>query len=130
MPAEPDDVRVDGEEPAAESFRFPAEAERPAGPPSDAEELWGVRPEEARGRNLFELDINLPVSSIREPIRDCLEGGADQHELVVDAVNRRGRKFSCRILVSPLVAADDRRTGVILLMEPWAGEGEATPDGA
>jgi len=69
------------------------------------------------GRSLLNLDIGLPVAQLRDAVRPCLSGDHEQRELVLDAINRRGKKMKCRITCSPLVAASKKREGVILLME-------------
>jgi two-component system CheB/CheR fusion protein len=84
-----------------------------------AEDLWGLRPDEAEGRSLFSLDIGLPLEPLRNVIRPCLSGEADHQEIVLDAVNRRGKTIRCQITCSPLIA-DGMRDGVILLMEEVA----------
>ena len=81
-----------------------------------AEDMWGLRAEEARDKNLLALDIGLPVDRLRKPILDCLAGFAVS-DVVVDAVNRRGRPFACKVVISPLEGRDGHRPGVILLME-------------
>ncbi len=80
-----------------------------------AEEFWGVQPAEARGKSLFALDIGLPMDRLRPAMRACLESdGQRQEELVVDAVNRRGRTFKCRIGCAQLRDARGQASGVIL----------------
>jgi two-component system CheB/CheR fusion protein len=69
------------------------------------------------GRSLLNLDIGLPVGQLRDAVRPCLAGDHDHQELVLDAINRRGKKIKCRITCSPLVSASKKREGVILLME-------------
>ncbi len=39
-----------------------------------AEDLWGLRPDEVRGRNLLNLDIGLPVEQLKSALRACLSG--------------------------------------------------------
>lgn len=39
-----------------------------------AEDLWGLRSDEVQGQSFFNLDIGLPVKSLRRPIRACLAG--------------------------------------------------------
>jgi two-component system CheB/CheR fusion protein len=82
-----------------------------------AEDLWGLRPDEVQGRSLLNLDIGLPVAQLRDVVRPCLAGEKEHMEVVLDAVNRRGKKIQCRITCSPLVAASKKREGAILLME-------------
>jgi len=84
---------------------------------SRAEDLWGMRLDEVQGRSLLNLDIGLPVAQLREIIRPCMSGEQDHQEIVMNAVNRRGKTIQCRITCSPLVSAAKRREGVILLME-------------
>jgi two-component system, chemotaxis family, CheB/CheR fusion protein len=82
-----------------------------------AENLWGLRSEEVRGQSLFGLDIGLPVEQLREPIRNCLAGEFNRQEIVIEAINRRGRTIQCRISYNPLIGHERERQGVILLME-------------
>jgi two-component system, chemotaxis family, CheB/CheR fusion protein len=82
-----------------------------------AEDLWGLRADEVRGKGVLNLDIGLPVGELRNLIRPCLSGESDSHEVVLDAVNRRGKKIKCRVTCTPLVASNKKREGVILLME-------------
>jgi two-component system CheB/CheR fusion protein len=81
-----------------------------------AEDLWGLRADEVQGRGLLNLDIGLPVAELRTVIRPCLSGEVDQQEVVLDAVNRRGRQIKCRVTCSPLVSGK-KREGVLLMME-------------
>ena len=83
-----------------------------------AEDMWGLRADEARHKNFFSLDIGLPVGNLREPIRECLSGDADFAEVVVDATNRRGRAVRCKVICSPMRDQSQNHHGVILLMEP------------
>lgn len=80
------------------------------------ENLWGLRTEEVAEKSFFNLDIGLPVDQLRETIRACIAGD-DHLELVIDAVNRRGRSFRCQVICTPLVGPDQERQGVILIME-------------
>lgn len=85
------------------------------------ENLWGLRTDEVAGQSFFNLEIGLPVDQLRETIRRCMSG-ADQLEITVDAVNRRGRSFRCHIICNPLIGADQIHQGVILVMEEWQHE--------
>ncbi|MBE9110798.1 PAS domain S-box protein [Nodosilinea sp. LEGE 07298] len=83
-----------------------------------AQDLWGLRPEEAVGQNFLNLDIGLPVEQLRRPIRDSLtlsEGNAV--EVMLDAVNRKGRNITCRVTCTPLMSSDHKAQGVIVIME-------------
>ena len=82
-----------------------------------AEDLWGLRADEVRGKSFLGLDIGLPVGELRPMIRACLSGDADSKELMLDAVNRRGKKIHCRVACTPLVSASKKRDGVILMMD-------------
>jgi two-component system, chemotaxis family, CheB/CheR fusion protein len=81
-----------------------------------AHDLWGLRAEEVSGQNLLNLDIGLPVRELEGPLRACLSGQSPREELVVRAVNRRGRSLMLRFLCSPLSLAKDGQGGAILLM--------------
>jgi len=83
-----------------------------------AEDAWGLRTEEATGKQFLNLDIGLPVMVLRQPLRDCL-AGTPSTTVTVDAVNRRGRPIRCEVTCTPLEGVDgvDGPRGVILMME-------------
>jgi two-component system CheB/CheR fusion protein len=82
-----------------------------------AEDLWGLRAEETKGQSLMNLDIGLPVGQLRAPIRACLSGEAQQQEMILDAVNRRGRSIKCHVAVNPFKNPQGNTQGAILIME-------------
>ncbi|HEX6420081.1 MAG TPA: PAS domain-containing protein, partial [Acidimicrobiales bacterium] len=78
-----------------------------------AEEMWGLREGEAKGVSFFALDFGLPTGQLREVVRSCQAGAAGQL-VEIDAVNRRGRAFTCTVQCSALGPKGD---GLVLLME-------------
>ncbi len=83
-----------------------------------AEDLWGVRADEAKGRHFLNLDIGLPVEQLRLPIRASLLGESPYPEVLLQATNRRGRAILCKVTCTQLRASTTRDIqGVILLME-------------
>jgi two-component system CheB/CheR fusion protein len=82
-----------------------------------AEELWGLREDEVRGKHLLGLDIGLPTERLKAPMRACLNGTKNHVTVAIEAVNRRGRPISCEIIVTPLLTRLQAIHGVILLME-------------
>ncbi|MEO6055310.1 MAG: PAS domain-containing protein [Gemmatimonadales bacterium] len=93
-----------------------------------AEDIWGLRADEALRKNFLNLDIGLPVEQLRAPIRACLSRESDFLDLSLMATNRRGRQIQVRVTCTPLGAgpaagpADDPR-GVLLLIEELDGHG-------
>src|SRR5215203_3238645 len=81
-----------------------------------ASELWGLRIEEVLGQHLLNLDIGLPVAKLRDPIRASVATGT-RDELVLEALNRRGRTIACTVTISPLRGAKGDLRGAIVLME-------------
>jgi two-component system CheB/CheR fusion protein len=81
-----------------------------------AEDVWGVDGKDVVGELLPKLDIGLPVSLL-EPLRACLEGGADHQEITVDAVNSVGKPVRCLVTCSVLMGDKADRQGVIMLMD-------------
>ena len=80
-----------------------------------ATELWGVRPEEAEGQHLMNLDIGLPLEQLHKPLRSAFSG--ERTELETAAVNRRGKSITCAVTVTPLRAPTGEPRGAILLLE-------------
>jgi two-component system CheB/CheR fusion protein len=89
-----------------------------------SQDLWGLRREEAVGRNFLNLDIGLPVEQLRQPIRAALQGEANVTEVEVDAVNRRGKAIRCFVTCTPLIGPAADRRGAILVIDD-RGESEA-----
>jgi two-component system, chemotaxis family, CheB/CheR fusion protein len=79
-------------------------------------ELWGLRSNEVRGEYFLNLDTGLPVERLGGPISESLSPDATRSDVVVDAVNRRGRAFQCWVRTMPLVSQAGEAYGVILLM--------------
>ena len=92
-----------------------------------AEDLWGLRQDEIIGQHFLNLDIGLPTQQLRPLIRRTLVGDSGPREVVLSAVNRRGRPIQVRVASSPLDRTDGSAEGAILLMEQDSG---IQPDGA
>ncbi len=91
-----------------------------------AQELWGLRGDEVRGKPFLSLDIGLPVADLERPMRDCLDSGPRGNVILLDGVNRRGRPIHCQIACTRL-GDGPGAAGVILLMEESPRESEAPP---
>ncbi|PWW22725.1 two-component system CheB/CheR fusion protein [Geodermatophilus normandii] len=84
-----------------------------------AEDLWGIRSDEARGQFLLSLDIGLPVVELQPLLRRQVAGEGEPHEtLELDAVNRRGRRVRVRVTVSAFQHVPGERGGAVVLMDP------------
>jgi two-component system CheB/CheR fusion protein len=85
---------------------------------ASAAEMWGVRPDEAEGRPLFDLDVGLPLESLRPLLRELLlDDEGSPASLTLDAVNRRGKAVRVKVTLSLLQADDDGPRNVLLVME-------------
>jgi two-component system CheB/CheR fusion protein len=84
-----------------------------------AEDLWGIRRDEAVDQHLLNLDIGLPLDQLKPGLRQMLSGPTEDHEQVVlDAVNRRGRQVRVVITLTPLRRdVGDEPAGVIVIMD-------------
>ena len=85
-----------------------------------ARELWGVTPEEAEDQHLLSLDIGLPLDKLRKQLRATLGGDSAREEILLDATNRRGKPFQCRVTLLPLGGTDGDASGAIMMMEEVA----------
>jgi two-component system CheB/CheR fusion protein len=82
-------------------------------------ELWGLTSDEATDQHLQSLDIGLPVERLKPNIRAVLAGESTRETVTLEATNRRGKAFSCRVQLLPLGSfGDGQVSGVILMMEP------------
>jgi two-component system CheB/CheR fusion protein len=96
----------------------------------EAYELWGLRIEEVAGVHLMNLDIGLPLEQLRQPLLDCLASDERPTDLLVEAINRRGRPMRCQLRIASLLGNDGDIAGAIVVMDA-IGEPRrsATPDG-
>jgi two-component system CheB/CheR fusion protein len=79
-------------------------------------DLWGLREDEVEGQHFLNLDIGLPVSELRMPIRAAL-AGADGEKAVLAGHDRRGRRVRCTVTLSPLHGPAQELLGVILVID-------------
>jgi two-component system CheB/CheR fusion protein len=93
---------------------------------ANSTELWGLRPDEVDGRHFLELDIGLPVGTLKEPIRRVLQDDTPVVEELVEAVTRTGKAVRMRVRTLPLRRGEGRPYGAILLM---TSDGETLADG-
>jgi two-component system, chemotaxis family, CheB/CheR fusion protein len=83
-----------------------------------AEDLWGVRTDEAIGQHLLNLDIGLPLEQLLPSLRRQVNAEDSDHEtLQLAAVNRRGRTVEVNVTVSPLRGNGADNSGAILVMD-------------
>jgi two-component system CheB/CheR fusion protein len=88
-----------------------------------AEDLWGVRADEAVSHHLLNLDIGIATDRLRPLIRPVLTDGADSEEATFDGINRRGRPVTINVVCSGLRLFDQDVSGAILLMSEVDGAG-------
>jgi two-component system, chemotaxis family, CheB/CheR fusion protein len=86
-----------------------------------AEDLWGLRSEEATGHGFAELDIGLPVADIVPVLKRTLAGQPARTEAEVQAITRRGRPVSMMLEYLQLRDDEGIPRGVILVMNEVAG---------
>jgi two-component system, chemotaxis family, CheB/CheR fusion protein len=92
-------------------------------------ELWGLRADEVEGKDFMELDIGLPVEELDDAISRSFGGSKGVIEERVEAVNRRGQRFSCLVRVMPLRTRAGDIYGSMILAAPTSN-GLPAPDAA
>jgi two-component system CheB/CheR fusion protein len=102
-----------------------------------SEDLWGLHSAEVCGAHLLSLDIGLPLEELKTTIKHVLTGSDGNIVKVIQATNRRGRSFPCRVTCSPLRSDERTVSGAILIMENQrdlddassaaAGDGSSAP---
>ncbi len=85
---------------------------------SQARELWGLMADEVEDQHLMSLDMGLPVEQLKRPLRTTLSGESEREETTVEATNRRGRAFQCRVTMLPIGRDGQGVVGAIMMMEP------------
>jgi two-component system CheB/CheR fusion protein len=84
-----------------------------------SEELWGLRAAEVRNKNVFSLDMGLPIERFRREIISCLGGEQEITSLAIEATNRRGKTVQCQVTCTPLVGKNQIQ-GVIVMIDEAA----------
>jgi two-component system CheB/CheR fusion protein len=82
-----------------------------------AANLWGLRSDEVRGKDLKDLDIGLPVSDLTPALQQVLRREKQFTEVVLPATNRRGVHIRCAIKLAQRKGAAAEAAGAILLMD-------------
>jgi two-component system CheB/CheR fusion protein len=82
-----------------------------------SENIWGLRNEEVTGESFLDLDIGLPVQRLHRPLQDILKAQAPVEPVEMEAMDRRGRRITCRIRLSPLLYDNRMARGVVLIIE-------------
>ena len=85
-----------------------------------AVDLWGVSAEEAEGTHLLSLDVGLPLGELRSEVKAALSGERQRAERTLEAINRRGQPFQCRVTIVPLHVDEVDGTGALIMMDPRA----------
>ena len=89
---------------------------------SRAEDLWGVRTDEALGEHLLNLDIGLPVEQLRQPIKtQFADAAVEPSVLVLDAVNRRGKSLQVHVTLTHIVDHGASAPAAMLVMDVLDG---------
>ncbi len=88
-----------------------------------ADDLWGLRAEEAVGRHLLNLDLNVSIEQLRPLIRAAVAGKGSEQPVRLGAINRRGRPVDLAVSASPLTLRENEPTGAIVLMDPADNNG-------
>ena len=95
-----------------------------------AEDLWGMRFDEAVDNHFLSLDIGLPSEQLAPALRAVLSGSSERETRELNAVNRRGRTIVCAATVLPLlspVPGDGHSPrGAIVMMEDRPRDGDGT----
>jgi two-component system CheB/CheR fusion protein len=81
-----------------------------------AEDLWGLRKHETLGQPFLQMDIGIPLGSLRQPIRDCQAGVAGRQVVGIDGVNRRGKSIRCQVSCTLLPESNGTPGRVLLIM--------------
>ncbi|HEX6520639.1 MAG TPA: CheR family methyltransferase [Streptosporangiaceae bacterium] len=83
-----------------------------------AQDLWGLRPEEAESREFLALDIGLPAPDFGPWLRRVLrqpDAGTSAHKMT--AVNRRGKTVELQVAASPMHTEEGAISGMILVID-------------
>jgi two-component system CheB/CheR fusion protein len=93
-----------------------------------AEDLWGLRAEEAVDTHFLSLDIGLPSEDLAPALRAVLGGTSERETRELQAINRRGRSIFLAATVLPLISTSSTDgngiRGAIVMMEDRPRDGD------
>ncbi len=93
-----------------------------------AEDLWGLRSDEAVDNHFLSLDIGLPSEQLAGALRAVLSGASERETREIEAVNRRGRPIVCLATALPLLSPSSTDgevpRGAIVMMEDRPPDGD------
>lgn len=89
-----------------------------------AANLWGLRSEEVKNKNIKDLDIGLPTSELAPAIMRVLNQERQFAEIILPATNRRGVHIRCTIRLAQRKGAAGEPAGIILLMDEQTDGGK------
>ena len=89
-----------------------------------AEDLWGLRAEEAESRDFLSLDIGLPAAKTEPWLRKVLARATEVNTSRMDlsALNRRGKTVELRVSASPMRSEEGIISGLILVIDQAADD--------
>jgi two-component system CheB/CheR fusion protein len=82
-----------------------------------ADDMWGLRPDEAVGQHLLALDVGLPTDQLRPLVRQLFEDGAQPDEMRLDGTNRKGRQIAVRVVGSTLQLRSELPAALLVMDE-------------
>jgi two-component system CheB/CheR fusion protein len=82
-----------------------------------AKNMWGLDADDVRGKSVLDLEIGLPVDKLADVLRTAVAGGAVPQKVILDAVDRRGKPFRCRVTITPSAGTSPMPFGAVLVME-------------
>jgi two-component system, chemotaxis family, CheB/CheR fusion protein len=84
-----------------------------------ATDLWGLEEDAVVGEPFFGLDFGLPLGTLQEPVRACRGAGAVASAVEVEATDRTGRRFSCRVQVMPISGREPETAAMLIMDRVW-----------
>ena len=83
---------------------------------ASATDMWGAVNDEVIGHDFMALDLGLPIGELRGPLAGALGKSPKESEFTLEAVNRKGRSFECRVRTMPLLTPRGDTYGAIVIM--------------
>jgi two-component system CheB/CheR fusion protein len=82
-----------------------------------AQELWGLRADDAEGQPFLGLDIGLPVAELRGVLQQCVQGAATGEERLLSGHDRKGKPVAHHVSCIALEADGGKPAGAILVVQ-------------
>ena len=84
--------------------------------PAD-EKMWGIKQNDAIGKNIFSLDMGTRIQGLRQKIEQAIESRTTYRRAALEYTAPSGEKRLMELTIVPLINTDGKSMGAMLLSQ-------------